>query len=126
MSVLSAAYVPALRAILATLTQEHDGGLAPWLRGAGAALTRQQLPSVQHPDTIDSALELLRALGAVVSSQRDGHAHIIRSTRCALGAATRAVPEICKLLEGAVGATLPSHSVREHCDRGERSRCASG
>jgi hypothetical protein len=35
-----------------------------------------------------------RALGAVVSSQRDGRAHIIRSTRCPLGAATRAVPEI--------------------------------
>ncbi|MFL5607026.1 MAG: helix-turn-helix domain-containing protein, partial [Gemmatimonadaceae bacterium] len=54
--VLSAAYAPALRAILATLRQERDGGLAAWLRGAGATLTRQQWPSAPHPDTIDSAL----------------------------------------------------------------------
>src|SRR2546423_2768628 len=42
--VLSAAYAPALRAILVTLRQERDDGLAAWLRGAGATLTRQQQP----------------------------------------------------------------------------------
>ena len=122
--VLSTAYAPALRAILATLRQELDGGLSVWLRRAGATLADQEGPSTLQHTHLDAALELLRGLGAVVSVERHGNNHIVRSACCPLGAATRTVPEICKLLEGAVGATLPSHLVQDRCDRGEHPRCA--
>ncbi len=121
--VLSAAYAPALRAILSTLRRDVDGGLAAWLRGAGATLARdQQTPTIQ-PDAVSSALELLRGLGAIASLERDGQNYVMRSACCPLGAATRTVPEMCKLLEGALAVVLPSHSVQEHCDRGEHPRC---
>jgi predicted ArsR family transcriptional regulator len=121
--VLSTAYAPALRAILTTLQPELDGGLSAWLRRAGAALAGQERPSTRQPTDIHAALELLREFGAVVSVERHGGSHIVRSACCPLGAATRTIPETCKLLEGALGATLPSHSVQERCDRGDHPRC---
>jgi predicted ArsR family transcriptional regulator len=122
--ILSTAYAPALRAILSTLRGELDGGLSAWLRRAGATLADQERLSSPQPPDIDAALELLRGLGAAVSVERHGGSHLVRSACCPLGAATRTVPETCKLLEGALGATLPSHSVRERCDRGQHPRCA--
>ena len=122
--VLSTAYAPALRAILATLGQKVDGGLSTWLRGAGAALAAERTNSARGTGPIDPALRLLRGLGAVVSTEREGGAHVVRSACCPLGAVTRTVPEVCKLLEGALDASLPSHQVRERCDRGDHPRCA--
>src|SRR2546423_5934253 len=62
--VLSSAYAPALLAILNALRAEVDGGLAAWLRRAGAELAPEQLPPKRKSDGIAPALDLLRALGA--------------------------------------------------------------
>ncbi|HKH92287.1 MAG TPA: hypothetical protein VKA54_10795, partial [Gemmatimonadaceae bacterium] len=121
---LSSAYAPALRAILETLREELNGGLSPWLYRAGAALARQQPSSTRRSGEVTAGLELLRGLGAVASTERDGHDTIVRTACCPLAAATRTTSEGCKLLEGALAATLPSHRVRERCERGEHPRCA--
>jgi predicted ArsR family transcriptional regulator len=122
--VLSSAYAPALRAILDTLRTRLNGDLAAWLREAGATLAQQQRPPSPKRQSLASALELLRGLGAVVSTERDGGDDIVHSACCPLGAITRTVPETCKLLEGMLAAALPSRRVRERCERGEHSRCA--
>lgn len=120
---LSAAYAPALRAILETLRRNMNGGLSSWLRGAGASLAPRRQPLDAARNGIDPALGLLRELGAVVSTERDGQAQVVRSACCPLGAVTRAVPQTCKLLEGALDAALPAHRVSERCERGEHPRC---
>ena len=121
---LSSAYAPALRAILETLREELDGGLSPWLHRAGATLARQQPSTTGGPGQITSGVELLRGLGAVVVTERDGRDTVVRTTCCPLAAATRTASESCKLLEGALAARLPSHQVRERCERGDHPRCA--
>lgn len=120
--VLSAAYGPALRAILSTLRLERDD-LADWLREVGPVLVRDQQTTIPQQGEINSALELLRSLGAIASIEQDGRNQLIRSACCPLGAVTRTVPETCKLLEGALGSALPSFSVEERCDRGDHPRC---
>ena len=120
---LSSAYAPALRAMLDTLREDLDGGVETWLRRAGAALFRSRHSTVRRGDEVTDGIELLRSLGAAVSTEIDGRDTIVRTSCCPLGAVTRAAPESCKLLEGALGATLPSHRVRERCERGEHPRC---
>jgi predicted ArsR family transcriptional regulator len=120
---LSNAYAPALRAILDTLRQELDGGLAPWLRRAGATLALHQPSTARRSGEITRGVELLRALGAVVSTASEGRDTIMRTACCPLAAATRSAPESCKILEGALDAVLPSHQVRERCERGEHPHC---
>ncbi|MFL5620421.1 MAG: helix-turn-helix transcriptional regulator [Gemmatimonadaceae bacterium] len=121
--VLSSAYAPALRALLDTLRLQLDGGLETWLKKAGAALARAQPSTTRRVDEITDGIELLRRLGAVVSIETNGRDTIVRTSCCPLGAVTRTTPESCKLLEGALDATLPSHRVRERCERGEHPRC---
>jgi predicted ArsR family transcriptional regulator len=121
---LSSAYAPALQAILHTLRTRLDGSLAAWLRDAGATLARQQRGSGQKSGSIASALDLLRGLGAVVSTEREGNDDVVRSACCPLGAVTRTAPETCKLIEGMLAAALPSRQVRERCERGDHPRCA--
>src|SRR5829696_8101507 len=86
---LSSAYAPALRAMLETLREELDGGLTPWLHRAGAALARQQPARTGRPGEITSGLELLRGLGAVVDTEREGPDTVVRTACCPLAAVTR-------------------------------------
>jgi predicted ArsR family transcriptional regulator len=120
---LSSAYAPVLRAILETLRQELDGRLAPWLRRAGAMLAGQRPPTASRSGEITRGIELLRSLGAVVSTASEGRATILRTACCPLGAATRSASESCKILEGALDAVLSSHRVRERCERGDHPHC---
>lgn len=120
---LSSAYAPALRAMLDTLREELDGGAESWLRKAGAALARSRHSTVRRGDDITDGIELLRSLGSAVSTEIDGRDTIVRTSCCPLGAVTRTTPESCKLLEGALDATLSSFQVRERCERGEHPRC---
>jgi predicted ArsR family transcriptional regulator len=120
---LSSAYAPALRAILETLREELDGGVETWLRTAGATLARSRQSPARRGDDITDGIELLRRLGAAVSTETDGHDTIVRTSGWPWGAVTRSAPESCKLLVGALEATLPSPRVRERCERGEHPRC---
>lgn len=120
---LSAAYAPALRAILLRLQRERAGGLGEWLRGVGEALAPAQATASTPDVPADTALQLLRDLGAVASLETNGNHHVLQSACCPLGAVTRNVPETCKLLEGALSATLPEFSIEEHCERGDHPRC---
>ena len=120
---LSKAYAPALRAMLEMLRQELNGGLETWLRTAGAALAHAQRATTRRADEMADGIELLRGLGSAVSTETNGRDTVLRTSCCPLGAVTRTTPECCKLLEGALEATLPSHRVREQCERGEHPRC---
>jgi predicted ArsR family transcriptional regulator len=120
---LSSAYAPALRAMLDTLREELDGELETWLRTAGARLARSHHSSARRADELTDGLELLRGLGASVSTETSGREIIVRTSCCPLGVVTRTAAESCKLLEGALDATLPSYRIRERCERGEHPRC---
>jgi predicted ArsR family transcriptional regulator len=121
---LSSAYAPALRAILATLRTQRDAELAAWLHEAGGTLARQERSPNPKRESLTSALDLLRGLGADVTTERHGSDDLVRVACCPLGAVTREAPETCKLLEGMLAEALPSRGVREHCERGLHPRCA--
>jgi predicted ArsR family transcriptional regulator len=120
---LSHAYAPALEAILETLRQELHGDLAPWLRRAGAALARRQPTVARRSADVTRAADLLKTLGAAVTTTKEGPDAIIRTACCPLASATRSMPESCKFLEGALATELPSRRVQARCERGEHPHC---
>src|SRR5438552_1378036 len=60
---VSRAYAPVLRAVVATMRSKLAGGLSEWLRECGVALAQQ----AQHAERrgVDAALSMLQELGAV-------------------------------------------------------------
>jgi predicted ArsR family transcriptional regulator len=119
---LSSAYAPALRALLETLRHKLDRGFPEMVREAGVTLAHQQSPTTGEPG-IELAMEVFRGLGGLTSAERNGSDYILRSACCPLGAVTKHTPEACKLFE-AMLATVTGLPVSEHCERGERPRCA--
>lgn len=120
---LSSAYAPALRAIVDTLRAQADGAAATLLRDAGAALAVERDPGSDGEPKVQAGVRLLRALGGSPRLERREDEAVLHSDCCPLGAVTRATPELCFLLEGAI-ATATGAPARQRCERGAHPHCA--
>jgi predicted ArsR family transcriptional regulator len=95
------------------------------LREVGRAIAARQA-SEKSPDDfkgrVESALEVLKALGGSPRVEREDGKLLIRSGACPLSAAVVEHPEVCELAEALV-AEIVGVPVREQCDRGESPKC---
>jgi predicted ArsR family transcriptional regulator len=71
---------------------------------------------------VQSAVEVLEALGGSARVERENDQFVIRSRSCPLAAAVSEHPEVCELAEALV-AEIVGASVQEHCDREESPKC---
>jgi predicted ArsR family transcriptional regulator len=95
------------------------------LREVGRAIAARHA-SEKSPDDfkgrVQSALEVLRALGGSPRVEKEDGKLLIRSGACPLSAAVVEHPEVCELAEALV-AEIVGVPVREQCDRGESPKC---
>ncbi len=95
------------------------------LREVGRAIATSQA-SEKSPDDfkgrVQSALEVLKALGGLPRIEKEDGKLLIRSGACPLSAAVVEHPEVCELAEALV-AEIAGVPVREHCNRGEVPKC---
>jgi predicted ArsR family transcriptional regulator len=120
---LSNAYAPALRSIVAAARRRLNGGLRDLLLDAGAGLARQRTGGKEERRGLKAATAILRDLGVSASVERAGDHHVLRTACCPLGSVTRDEADACTLFEGMLREATGLH-VREQCDRGAHPRCA--
>jgi Predicted transcriptional regulator len=95
------------------------------LREVGQAIAARQASEKSSEDfkgRVQSALEVLKALGGSPGIEKEDGKLLIRSGACPLSAAVVEHPEVCELAEALV-AEIVGVPVREHCDRGEVPKC---
>ncbi len=95
------------------------------LREVGRAIAARQASDKSSADfegRVQSALEVLKALGGSPRVEREDGKLLIRSGACPLSAAVVEHPEVCELAEALV-AEIVGVPVREQCDRGESPKC---
>ena len=94
------------------------------LREVGRAVARQasEKNHKNFKGRVQSALEVLKALGGSPRIEKEDGKLLIRSGACPLSAAVVEHPEVCELAEALV-AEIVGVPVREHCDRGEVPKC---
>lgn len=95
------------------------------LREVGRAIAARQASEKSPEDfkgRVQSALEVLKALGGSPRIEKENGKLLIRSGACPLSAAVVEHPEVCELAEALVAEIL-GVPVREHCDRGEVPKC---
>lgn len=127
-ALLSTAYRPLLRALLATVHETEDPDRVTWLlRETGRRLADEVAKAGGLGGGAGSlggrARRLLESLGAAVSVENGpAEAIVVRGAGCPVGDAVAAEPRVCvamtALLEGVLGA-----EVRESCDRSGAPRC---
>lgn len=71
---------------------------------------------------LQSALDVLKAIGGSPRVEREDGKIFIRSVACPLSAAVAEHPEVCELAEALV-AEIVGVTVREQCDRGASPKC---
>jgi predicted ArsR family transcriptional regulator len=120
---LSAAYAPALNALLETLHSRMNGGLRPLLREAGEQLGNSTPADTDEKPSAAAGISLLEALGSPAVIERTDDGRILRAGCCPLGSVTTQHGELCALMEGALSAVIGSPVV-ERCERSEQPRCA--
>ena len=121
-SLMSAAYVPVLEAVVGTLKTELNGGFVPLLRRVGAQLATRMGGEARPRPNPDVATKLLSALGAPATVSGRGSGRILSSSCCPLASLTRETPEVCQLVESMLTAAS-GVQFRETCERGEHPRC---
>jgi predicted ArsR family transcriptional regulator len=95
------------------------------LREVGRSLADQHNSGSDRADLegrIQTALQVLTALGGAPRVEEDEGTTVIRSGACPLAAAVAEHPEVCELAETLV-AEIIGVPVREHCDRTDQPRC---
>ena len=119
------AYDALLNGLITTL----KGRLAPEaleevLREVGRSLAagRETERSPDLESRVESAVQVLEAMGGAAQSEREGERYFIRSDGCPLAAAVAEHPEVCRLAEALV-AEITGTPVRERCDREKAPRC---
>jgi predicted ArsR family transcriptional regulator len=121
-SLLSAAYVLVLEAVVGTLKTEMNGGFVPLLRRVGSHLATRMGDAARSRPNPDVATKLLSALGAPATVSRRGARRILSSSCCPLAGLTRETPEVCQLVESMLNAAS-GVQFRETCERGKHPRC---
>lgn len=111
--------------ITALKSRLPPGALEDVLREVGRSMAARQSSDISPADfegRVQSALEVLKALGGSARVEREDGKLLIRSSGCPLSAAVVEHPEVCELAE-ALLAEIVGVPVREHCDRGESPKC---
>lgn len=120
----SQAYVPFLTTLLDALRERLSvRELRALMREVGRRLAATQPPAPGAiAARVESASQLLNALGGVTTVERDGETLRIRGCGCPLSVASKDREEVCiavqSMLRDVIGA-----DVSEQCDRSERPRC---
>ena len=122
---LSAAYAPTLHAIVDTLRARLDGELDPLLRDAGQTLLARYRDRGDVPTaaSLNTALKMFDALGSPATVTRRGKDRVLSTTCCPLAAITRDTPEVCQMMEAALG-SASGLGIKERCERGDHPRCS--
>src|SRR3712207_6043782 len=118
------AYEPVLCQLLDVLSNQLEPGESEaLLRSVGRRLAEEHSTRADGTHArLESAVEVLNALGGLAElEERDG-ALVIRGYSCPLAGVTPDHPEVCRMAETLI-AELAGVPVHERCDRGERPRC---
>jgi predicted ArsR family transcriptional regulator len=121
-SLLSAAYVQVLDAVVGTLKTELNGGFVALLRRVGSQLATRMGGAARARPNPDVATKLLSALGAPATVSGRGAGRVLSSSCCPLAGVTRGTPEVCQLVESMLNAAS-GVQFRETCERGAHPRC---
>jgi predicted ArsR family transcriptional regulator len=113
-----------LNALIKTMKQRFsEQQLRQLLRNGGDELAARFATTGRTLHTrAQNAARLLNALGGSARVEKDGNRFCIRSQGCPLNNVVAEHPETCQLMESFLARALKA-DVREHCDRGKRSRC---
>ena len=122
-TLLSSAYAPTLQALLDTLRRQANSAFVVTLREAGTTLAERCRADNSKARGVDAAVEMLEALGAPTTLERQGNNHVLSNKCCPLSVITRETPEACHLMEGVLN-SASGLAVREQCSRGEHPRCS--
>lgn len=121
-TLFSAAYAPALSALVAELGSRHPEELESLMRAAGQRLGARA--SGTFAERVQSAAALLTELGGDADATASSEGFAIQGHGCALAQAVSTRPETCCMVEQLL-AQVTGGEVRECCDRGQNPpRCA--
>ena len=120
----SRAYAPVLIAFLEELRERMTTPqLLAFLKRIGKRLAPMSAdPRVSFAARVDSASQLLNALGGVTEVEKQGTSYHIVGRACPLSRAVEADHCVCAAVTSLV-AEVVGASVTERCDRSERPRC---
>jgi predicted ArsR family transcriptional regulator len=121
-SSFSAAYPPALSALVATLADRLE---PPALHAMFSATGRRMAtPRTVSPklDPASEAKSLLESLGAAVTVRREGRHPMVEGAACPLADAVRRCPESCELVRSLVAAATGARVITR-CEHGDAPRC---
>jgi predicted ArsR family transcriptional regulator len=100
--------------------EEIEGVLREVGRAVAAEAPAGQNGSLEN--RVQTALNVLEAIGGSAKAQSDGETIVIAANGCPLAAAVSMHPEVCRLTEALV-AEIVKAPVEEHCDRDGRPKC---
>jgi predicted ArsR family transcriptional regulator len=118
----SAAYPPALSALVATLADRLESST---LHSVFSATGRRMATPRTGSPTVDPAGEaksLLESLGAAVTVRREGGHLMVEGAACPLADAVRRCPESCELVRSLVAAATGARVITR-CEHGDAPRC---
>lgn len=123
----SRAYAPVLGALLDELAEQLPGEKREALMqatGRRLADSVGRAPDGDLTARVAAAVDLLNALGGSVKAERGTDGLLIRGCGgCPLSTVAARRPEVCRAIESLLSQYIGA-SVRERCERGERSRCS--
>lgn len=120
------AYDALLNQLLTTLKDRlPPPAIEDLLREVGRSLAGGHaagLSTAELEERVQSAAEVLKAIGGTPRVEREGDKLVISSGGCPLAAAVVEHPEVCELAQALV-TEIVGRPVRESCHRGESPRC---
>lgn len=119
------AYDALLNQLIAVLKNRLDSEeIENVLREVGRSIARSA-PRGEGADLesrVQTALQVLEAIGGAAEVDRDGEKIVIRGSGCPLAAAVTVHPEVCHLAETLI-TEIVKVPVKEHCDRNGSPKC---
>ena len=121
---LSQAYAPVLAALLEELAgQLTEPQLEALLMAVGRRIAAGAVRSTGSREArVNSAVDLLNALGGDARVEKNGDNYVIRGCGCPLSTAVARRPETCTAIQSLLSEVIGA-GVTESCDRGERPNC---
>ena len=121
---MSQAYAPVLGALLEELAgQMTEAQLEALLMAVGRRIAAGSARATGTREArVNSAVELLNALGGDARVEKSGENYLIRGSGCPLSSAVARRPETCSAVQSLLSEVIGA-SVVESCERGTRPNC---